>query len=182
MIKKTVPWGVVLFGLLLGIPLVESMQFDSFVFGQANQVDHVAVSRARLRAILEGLQVVNVRVGWVGDSSNYADKLKVAIELRLQEHGIRVSDDKEIPKLHCIVGGWEGAGGTISGTASVELYEQATLKREEKVAWVRSWYSADTGMAKSSQGGRANDTYKQWILEGVDEFINDYLAANPKQP
>ncbi len=133
------------------------------------------------RNSLKGLDSVEVRVRVVGaEPSGYglreeAEALQTAIELRLRQHGIKVGPDG--PSLHIIVdGAYNSEFGWAAIAVRVELEQSAVLLFRPKTnALVVTWQQTDVIVAKFDKFRGV----KENVMDCVDEFINDYLAANP---
>ena len=61
---------------------------------------------------------------------------------------------------------------------NVTLFEDARLVRTSREVKQKSWDS--TIAAEKIVDTPSFETARAWILEAVDEFCNDFLAANPK--
>jgi len=142
------------------------------------------------KEILQGLEGVYV---WVGDIHPMAEKyglrgrdLQTDTELQLRQYGIKVLTAKElastpgVPFLRIEVSVVIGGEGPFAATAiRVGLVESVLLLREPKriclgaCTWQRGymWRVASPRM----------NTIREYVKDFVNQFINDYLAANPKE-
>ena len=141
------------------------------------------------RTSLKGLVGVSVLVEHLpADIEGYGlttDAIKTAVELRLRRSGIQVfsafSDDPS-PALACVyvninlTKASRNVSGLYAASVAVELEQ-----------WLRSVGSGlefpGTTWKRASVATVGEDNLRQLrnvVDDKVDEFINDYLAANPK--
>lgn len=136
---------------------------------------------AKRRDVLKGLHGVGVSVEWIKPEVEKrglkAEALQTAIELRLRQHGIKVNEDG--PRLYINVSTLlVDDHHCASIHVSVEFHERAILARRPKInTGVTTWQKGIIGFF----GFNKLRDVRESVLELVDEFINDYLAANPKQ-
>ncbi len=110
------------------------------------------------------------------------DQIQKDVELRLRKSGIKVLTNKE----------WATMPGTPSLMVSlsaftylalcvysirVELFEAVTLVRGGQTS-ASVW---EAGLSVGMVGTKSIRTVRENIGDKIDEFINDYLAANPKK-
>jgi len=142
---------------------------------------------AEERGTLIGLQGVNVLIEVLKPvAQEYGltrEALKVAIESRLREHGIRwlsPSQSRFVPTLYVNVNmAVEESFGWVMVCVNVELHQEVVLSRDLKTSCTATTWdkSALTYGAVNKLRNVAVGLTKQV----VDVFINDYLAANPKE-
>jgi len=115
-------------------------------------------------------------------------KLQTDVELRLRQSGIKILEGKDWGKTpgkpHLLI--WVTtlvpqviSNDSVAVDINVELHEDAVLLRNPKiyipaVTWRRNWLGIITidGF---------EDHIRGFIKDSVDQFCNDYLAANPKE-
>ena len=142
--------------------------------------------------VLKGLVGVRVVVEELSDHAKEAgltkQSLRIAAELRLRTHGIRVLTNEErlsSPSgayLYVNVSAFKRSyhEGLVYD-CSVSLREAVTLLRgsQQKVNGATTWRAAVTfGITPSNDF--ANEIVSL-VKEQVDEFINDYLRDNPRE-
>lgn len=147
------------------------------------------------RATLKGLTGVNVLVeklhADVEREGLAQSTLRTDVELKLRQAGIRVLTEKEMlatptrgaPYLYLTVGATKGTG-TLAGVYSLyirlELRQSVILERNPSITsvGVTTWDStAHLGIVPV----HSLSAVRGIVRDAVDEFINAYLAANPKQ-
>ncbi len=110
--------------------------------------------------------------------------IKTDAEIRLRLAGIEVvREGQETPVtgvLYIRILA-ERVGSRVVTFIMVEFQQNARLFRDPSVVvpLARMWHS-DGNIGVSQVGDTAS--VRQWIKDGVDEFINLYLAANPPKP
>ena len=110
------------------------------------------------------------------------DQIKTDIELRLRKAGIRMLTEKEwlgspdYPHLSVTVAAITRAG-SYSYMLQLYLSESVTLARGNSVMGV-IWQTYRIGIG--NEQNTETKTQEQ-VGDMVDDFINDYLAANPKK-
>jgi len=141
------------------------------------------------RYLMEGLQGVEVMiVGLASHGEKYGftkDQLQTDIEARLQQDGIRVFSFEESMLIEgtptLLVSLDFKTDPNIGYTAAsiiVELTELVFLARApEKFCRSRVWSYGSTELVETNNAKSIQDI----VGNHVDEFINDYLAANPKK-
>ena len=123
------------------------------------------------------------------------DELQTQVELALRNAGVNVTEKDFTYETHIggeavlAVGIFLRRIEVIEGvniyaiTTNMELFQYVTLVRDPKVmTFIPTWprgYSKVPGWAES-EGLR--ETVKEGIDRDISKFINDYLAANPKEP
>jgi hypothetical protein len=142
---------------------------------------------------LRGLTFLAVTVTQTGDRSAplrpllTPDRIKTVIELELRRNGIRVAEkplvgtDLQLPNqayadllldLSSIPAGASG----IAASLSLELRQWVTIRgqRVEAATWGRRNIVQGTASSIAEQVTAA-------VREFVEDFLNDYLKANPKR-
>jgi hypothetical protein len=110
------------------------------------------------------------------------DQIKTDIELRLRKAGIRMLTEKEwlgspdYPHLSVTVNVIT-IGGSYSFMVQLYLSEAVTLARGNSVMGV-IWQTYRIGIGNEPN---TETKTKEQVGGMVDQFINDYLAANPKK-
>ncbi len=139
-----------------------------------------------MRSTLVGLAGVHVGV----DVHKEAEReglprttLQTDIELRLRKAGIRVltlEEVKEIPGLpllSLVIGTQKNPIGIYAYHLALEVWQSVSLLRDPSIltqglTWRASGVTGTVGDLKLSG-------VREYVQDKVDEFINDYLAANP---
>ncbi len=110
-------------------------------------------------------------------------QIKTDVELRLRKAGVRVLTEEEflewlgMPCLFVNINTTiNQARTTVTYTIIVFLSERVTLARQLK-AWGAIWLTAGGGIV----GTKKIREIRGDVADLVEEFINDYLAANPKK-
>src|SRR5262245_31936254 len=134
---------------------------------------------------LKGIRAVKVLIGEIGPE---AQKLGLAkstlttdVELRLRQVGITVlpSGESGSPVLYVRVL-VVMSSGVYAYSLDVQLYDYVTLVRNptDKQTIAATWNALPgVGMTGSAQ---ASEAIRQNLRDMVDQFVNAYLAANPK--
>jgi hypothetical protein len=135
---------------------------------------------------LVGLKGVGVDVAKISPEAERlgltAAQVKTDVELRLRKARVRVLTEKERletpgnPFFHLVVtAGVSQDSASIAFSIGVELVEWVTLARGFET-WGAIWRKGAAG-----RGGINNiGDIRGAVGDKVDEFINDYLAANPQ--
>ena len=162
--------------LLILAMLVSTFLVTSETFGFVNQ-----------RESLRGLKGVEVLIELVSkDIENDGltrMQLQTDVELRLRKAGVRVLTEEESrqatgrPMLHVQISSYKIASIGYAFNCSVSLEELAKLVRNPQIInLLPTWNKSSTGFTPINN--------LRFIREGlsdlVDQFINNYLAANPK--
>jgi len=143
------------------------------------------------RQTLAGLKGVYVKA-WVPDSAEavrdglYQSQVQTDMELKLRQAGIPVLSLEEIasttgqPSLVANVLVVRNSTGLYAYSVSVELFQAVRPVRNPSVAvpagtW---WTGTIVGIA---QPRRLADATRGTVRDLTDQFINAYLAANPKR-
>jgi hypothetical protein len=140
------------------------------------------------RKTLADLRGVRVVAGVVTDSDEARrdglsrEQLQTDVELKLREAGIAVLSlhDSSAPALSATVFVLRGSPQRFYAySVLVELHQWVRLIRNPSVAvWTDTWRTPmGLGTVPSGQLGSLRDNVRDF----VDQFINAYLAANPKR-
>ncbi|MDA2927709.1 hypothetical protein MYX78_10860 [Acidobacteria bacterium AH-259-G07] len=138
---------------------------------------------------LEGVEVL-VAIGEpIVEAGLSKHQLQVDVELRLRKAGIKVLTEEErwntpgSPFLFAsVIGVRISRSETRSGYAyQMKLYlnQQVTLSRDLEKTDAFTWHTA--GVIGITPRDSLTRNIREAIADMVDEFINDYLAINPKQ-
>lgn len=143
------------------------------------------------RDALKGLQGVRVLVEKLTpEVEKYgltSQQLQTDVELRLRQNGIRVLSGQEqfstpgMPYLYVNVGITMRDDIPLAVfVISVELNQNVFLARDTtKLCIASTW---DTKGVVGSVGlDKIETTIREDVIDNVDQFINDYLAVNPKK-
>jgi hypothetical protein len=135
-----------------------------------------------------GVAVENFNVPEVEKHGLTRQKLQTDVELRLRQHGIRVLSEKELfttpgmPYLYVDVAFYIHSEIPLNSEyiISVKLKQRVFLARDlTKSCTASTW---DKGGTLGIVGlDKVETTIRENVKDLVDEFINDYLAANPKR-
>jgi hypothetical protein len=111
-------------------------------------------------------------------------KLQTDVELRLRKAGIQVfpedkSGRKHSPYLYVSVNVGSLPTAPINAVSiSVEFNQIVSLKRDPQIVTIApTWKTAGLTLA----GDRVLPNVNKYVMDFVDEFANDFLAANPKK-
>jgi hypothetical protein len=146
--------------------------------------------REDLRRLLKGVQGVNLVV-IVPNEENYKKfsryTLQRDLEIRLRKSGIKVGT--EYPALNVLIilssepvltncGEKAEVEMMYSVTVSVTIGEKTRLVRDPTLTAFASTWNSLQGFITEEK--RLKDEVGERLADTMDEFINDYLAANPK--
>jgi hypothetical protein len=131
-----------------------------------------------VRVLVEPLYPVAERLGLS------KDQITTDVELRLRKAGVRVLSEKEmqetpgLPFLYVNINTYipTGQKALCAFTARVDLAEVVTLARGYPSVGL-IWHKDSIGTV----GTQSIREIRGEVGDLVDEFINDYLAANPKR-
>jgi len=139
------------------------------------------------RASLRGLKGVSVLIDEMSSPAAKGAGLdevtfRTDVELKLRLAGIRVLTKSEVlsepgrPQLHIRI----VATGTLAFSIDCELIQDVLLNRDPKFSIpAPTWARAEVGNASGAKA------FAQYARDGVkdltDQFINAYLAVNPKK-
>lgn len=138
------------------------------------------------REILAGLQGVYVDVAITPKAEKhgfYSERFKIDVELQLRQYGIKVIPPTLSSKYTAVLS--VSINPIIDETArnvairiDIRLVEVVILLRNKSVVTLAAtWLAQSTGLDSLPGVDGARDSVKNL----VDRFINDYLAANPKE-
>lgn len=174
--------------VLKTLPLISILILSISVAGIADESDD-AYRREPLRGLM-GVQVVVEEIGRdLKNAGISEDAIKTKVELRLRTSGIRVLSEEERqatlgrPYLYVnvtsIVGDRDSDGDPLMFACSIDvsLSEDCTLLRFPLSQSAETWECRGVGVVGSQKARGVYDL----VLEYVDGFCNDYLAANPKE-
>jgi hypothetical protein len=141
------------------------------------------------RSTLKGLRVLKVVVENLPEYAErdglVRDTVQTDVELKLRQAGITVSSDASVRSqatVYVNVNPLKLSGpssGLYAYSVSLELTQPVRLIRDPGV-----WAVASTWKARGSVGtvGGGNlSRIRDSVRDATDEFINDYLAVNPKR-
>lgn len=146
------------------------------------------------RATLVGLTGVGVRASLTSADPPLGltqDRLQTAVELRLRRSGVRVLSGDEIlstpgyPELEMAVVVLElKRNGRLTGysyTFTLHLLQSVVLSRDSNIRHVEgvTWGQQELNLATEPPDGVVRYLLED-VESAVDGFINDYLAANPR--
>lgn len=142
-----------------------------------------AAKKRIYRELVRDLPPVSIvsTFGSEGEDGLNSRRLKTAVELRLRTHGIPVRDDLGTPSLGVQINPLGlGQNPTVwHASVKVFLIEKVVLKRNGYEFTTATWGVDDDGYALYME-----NEFEKWrdvVLERVDAFCNDYLAANATQ-
>lgn len=150
-----------------------------------------AAQGSRRKQTLQGLHGLRVVVETLNpelERDGLANRqIQVDIELRLRKAGITVFSQGEANKadgpavLHVMVDAVKGDDfleNLYAVHTSIELWQVVYLHRLEKSSAfaAATWTIQGTALV----GKEKLDDVRRYLAGGLDEFINDYLAANSK--
>jgi len=140
------------------------------------------------QATLKGLRAMNVVVESLKPEAErdglLRDTIRTDVELKLRQAGIAVLSKSEPPAyayLYVNVGTMKpsAASGLYAYCVHVELVQRVYLARDASVfTFARTWQS--TGIF-GTVGTFNLSSVRGTVRDSVDEFLNDYLAVNPKR-
>jgi len=134
------------------------------------------------RATLKGVSAFSVVVeGLDPDLERYGvtkKQLQTAVELRLRKAGLPVRDGVTLPYLYINVNSLIHDDGTASISIRVEFKQAVRLERDPTLSTMATTWDAG-GVA--SYGVRRLREIVNYIGDFVDQFVNDFLAMNPKR-
>ncbi len=145
------------------------------------------------RKTLVGLGGVQVAIGEIGpeaERKGFArSTIQTDVELRLRQAGIPVLSKAQStatpgsPLLSVVVGvdvpDSRSSSGLCAWAVQVQLYQEVTLGRDRGVATSAPTWEGTRGFG--TVGEKRLSDLRGVVRDKVDEFINAYLAANPKR-
>ncbi len=139
------------------------------------------------RATLVGLNGVAVNVGVDPDAERVGlrqSTFRTDVEVKLRQAGIRVLTNTEVsdtpgaPVLQLNVHTLESKSGFYPFHIELKLWQVARLVRDPSIVSAAiTWNVSGGGIAGSERLSFIRDV----VRDKVDQFINAYLAANPKR-
>jgi hypothetical protein len=136
------------------------------------------------RKSLAGLAGVNVFIEPVKEPLDRST-IKTDVELRLRRAGIKVLDMETCQKtpgkpfLRVVGNTTTPATQIFAVSHDVELFQSVVLNRDKSISTLAStWRTGGVALGV----GKANlvKGVRDLLRQDVDEFINDFLAANPR--
>ncbi len=106
-----------------------------------------------------------------------SDVFKTAAELRLRRSGITVSDGATLPYLYINVTCTILESGSVAFAIEVSFRQPVIVKANQEDMFAETWSVGGSG----SVGIKNAHRIRASVDDKVDAFINDYLAANPRQ-
>lgn len=177
------------------------VQADEIIIGKRKDVQHLLLSESALsetevraflyryskyateyRNSLSGLHNVMVLVELRGSEIERhgltTKVLQTAVELQLRQQGIRV-DPNGLPLYVCVTAIPDEKTGIFAIFIEVQFSQPAVLLKNPKTrTYATTWQHAHVWLAGLNKLGIVRES----VQDLVNEFINDYLAANPKEP
>lgn len=150
---------------------------------QAQEDDDV--SRLTLAGIASMRVVVGNLTTEATNAGLFQDALKAELELRLRQAGIAIPSDYQvatnpfIPYLYLRVTTTSGAQGLFGYSVELDFHQRVLLPRNVAVtAWAITW--SGTGFVGYVGIARLSIVVRSVITDASTEFLNAYLAANPR--
>ena len=141
------------------------------------------------RATLVGLTGVYVLVENIPDEAQRdgldTTQIRTDVELKLRQAGITVLTRQEwlstaaAPYLYVNVQAIKSRANVYAFSANVELLQRVTLVRNPAMSIPATTWSA-TGII-GGVGSQKVGSVREHVRDRTDQFINAYLAANPKR-
>ena len=141
------------------------------------------------RATLAGLTGVYVLVEHIDDDAQRdgLDTLQVRtdVEVKLRQAGIRVLSEEEmlatagVPYLYINIQTAKNRLSVYAFSVRIELHEAATLIRKSSMRVLATTWSSP-GLI-GTVGSQKLVSVREDVRDQTDQFINAYLAANPKR-
>jgi hypothetical protein len=141
------------------------------------------------RATLVGLPGVYVLVGHIADEAQRdgLDTLQVRtdVEVKLRQAGIRVLGREEwlstagVPFLYVNIQTVKNQQNVYAFSVDIELRQRVTLVRQQSPPLLVTTWSASGVIG--TVGSKRLATLRDDVRDQTDQFINAYLAANPKR-
>lgn len=133
------------------------------------------------RSTLKGLKHFNVVIEDLEPAAEQAglsrDRLKTDVELRLRRARLPVAEGHQDAFLYVHISVERTATNGLAYCVRVSLAENAVLARDKAIfTLAETWKRAGIGVTPSSD---FVSEARQAVGDQVDDFINDYLAANP---
>ncbi|MEM4657918.1 MAG: hypothetical protein QXX77_05790, partial [Candidatus Methanosuratincola sp.] len=159
---------------------ITALVISMLVFAAPSRSEFIVMQRDALRGlpplfvVVERLEPAAVEAG-LSEST-----IKQEVERRLRASGVRVLDEGErlpgAPFLYVRITAYEVPGtGVYSYSVALELRELVTLVRNPRASTYASTWESQ-GVAFSTG---IRDRAREYLAKKVDEFVDDWLAANP---
>jgi hypothetical protein len=138
--------------------------------------------------VLKGIKSLSVLVSTIPEDMKMEgvtrDALETAVELPLRMSGLKVLSGEEIFKLPLVPLLFVNIAGKVNGpllqwAVDLELKEivYPNRNRNRAIAGAVTWRRESSGTV-----GKAKvDQFREPVRDLVDQFLNDYLKANPKK-
>lgn len=142
------------------------------------------------RESLHGIATVYVVVSTSERTVKYglsSTLIQTDVELRLRKAGIRVltqeewatEDTRRDSMLNVVVGTIDIASASLACMIHITLQQFVQLLRKTNIRTpATTWDTVTIGIISAE---KAQDHIREKIADGVDEFLNDYLAENPRK-
>jgi hypothetical protein len=129
---------------------------------------------------LRGLESFDVVVEEIPDLSGLEEQIKTDVELKLRLAGIKVDDGQIEPYLYVNVNAIEIERDFVF-SISLGLVQEVTTDR----FWsglATTWDRGTVGFNFGSTRAEVKTSLRESVKDLVDQFLNDYLTANPRTP
>ena len=116
----------------------------------------------------------------------HENSIKTDVELKLQMSGIKVLTWEEIvkepglPNLYVRVNTFKRGTNLYAYHIDVELHQNVLLERDPKIVRVGATTWRAAGMTGTISTEHNVNLLRNTVNNQVEQFINDYLAVNPK--
>jgi len=157
----------------------------------------VAASETQTRQLLPGrgqrrlvkLPPIAVGVHAESDSASPVNEssLRTSVELKLRQNGVRVlsvGDSSTYPRAYFNVEVdtmWEPSIWVYRFDVYVNQAAVTVPARAGGIVFARLWAPPYPGLGTAGHNFDFNEVLQKAVLAKVDSFLNDYLAANPRQ-
>ncbi len=172
----------------LGIFIVSVASYIVLAVEPIRSMDDLAfLAKQQERDVLVGLKGIHVGIGEIGSELKKngltSDIIQVDAELELRKFGIKVLTEEEWirekgkPSLYVHLTCFADSSSKFTGTVYIQLSEQVMLARRPEISVLGSTWSRLVTFANAD-----SNNIREVTKQVIDIFINDYLAANPKEP
>jgi hypothetical protein len=127
------------------------------------------------RACVKGLTKISIIVNHYKGEEEQARRFKTEVELRLRQAGIGVG-----PGSAFIMLGRSPHDGVCDIQAEIQEYGKFERRHGFSELAATTWESS-RHRTKQRIEGHDWDAARKVLMVAVDEFLNDYLAANPRE-